>query len=174
MQQITSPSPGWNRPALEGTPALINQMSMISDYLKVDHSTEDILTTLDERRLDGSCHWLTQRENFTKWRDSNAQRYYWLQGKPATGKSIMASHVINHLHGRPCCHHFFNYSEASTTNLSVFLRSMAYQMARINSDVRSAVLHLAQQETPLDIKDFKNVWRVVILGAVFRPNFRCL
>lgn len=147
---------------------------MISDYLKVDHSTEDILTTLDERRLDGSCHWLTQRENFTKWRDSNAQRYYWLQGKPATGKSIMASHVINHLHGRPCCHHFFNYSEASTTNLSVFLRSMAYQMARINSDVRSAVLHLAQQETPLDIKDFKNVWRVVILGAVFRPNFRCL
>jgi hypothetical protein len=54
------------------------------------------------------------------------------------------------------------------------LRSMAYQMARINSDVRGAVLNLAQQGTLLDIKGFKNVWRVVILGAVFRPKFHRL
>lgn len=107
-------------------------------------------------------------------RDSNAQRYYWLQGKPATGKSVMASHVIDHLHGSPCCHHFFKYSEASTINLSAFLRSMAHQMAKINKDVRNAVLNLAQQGTPLDIKDFKNVWRVVILGAVFKPQYHRL
>ena len=51
---------------------------------------------------------------------------------------------------------------------------MAYQMARINSEVRAPLLNLAQQGTPLDIKDYKNVWRVVILGAVFRPDFRRL
>ena len=44
---------------VEGTGELTSEMSMISDYLKIAHSSEDILTALDERRLDGSCHWLT-------------------------------------------------------------------------------------------------------------------
>lgn len=147
------------------------QMRKIHEYLKVSQSSEDILSSLDERRLDGTCRWLTQKESFTEWQYSEDRRYFWLQGKPATGKSVMASHVVYHLQDSPCCYHFFKYSETSTTSISAFLRSMAYQLAHINADVRNAIYSLTQQGTPLDIKDFKNVWRVVFSGCVFKSRF---
>ncbi|KAF2105813.1 WD40-repeat-containing domain protein [Lophiotrema nucula] len=146
------------------------KMRKIYEYLKVDQSAEDILSSLDERRLEGSCQWLTQRDTFKDWQFSDCPRYFWLKGMPATGKSVMSSHVIDYLRDSPCCFHFFKHGETSTSSVSVFLRSMAYQMARTNEEIREALLELVQQGTPLDDKDFRNVWRIVFLGCVFLPR----
>jgi hypothetical protein len=147
------------------------KMQKIFEYLKVDNSAEDIFSSLEERRLEGSCRWITQRECFKEWQASDSPRYFWLKGKPATGKSMVASHVISHLRYSPCCYHFFKHGEATTSGLSAFLRSIAFQMAKVNVDVREAIFELTQQDIPLDEKDYRNVWRVVFTGGVFLRKF---
>ena len=46
------------------------KMQQIHEYLKVSDSAEDILASMEERRLEGSCRWLTQREQFREWQFS--------------------------------------------------------------------------------------------------------
>lgn len=161
----------WDAPNTRGSKGQKKKLQKIQEYLKVDNSDEDIYSGLEKRRLEGSCRWLTQRERFQEWQASDGPRYFWLRGRPGTGKSVVASHVISHLHNSPCCYHFFKHGEATTTGLSAFLRSIAFQMAKVNEDVREAIFELTQQGILLDENDYRNVWRVVFKGGVFLRNF---
>lgn len=84
----------WSPLPASGNNMYKKKMQQTHEYLKVSDSAEDILLSLEKRRFEGSCRWLTQREQF---------REFWLRGKPATRESVMASHVITYLNDSPCC-----------------------------------------------------------------------
>ncbi|KAK7949341.1 NACHT and WD domain protein, partial [Apiospora aurea] len=146
------------------------QMRAVESYLCL-HQTDEILSTLDDARLNGSCFWLTQKPSFREWLGADAPRYYWLKGPPACGKSIIASHVIDRLRGFPTCSYFFKTGERVTSNLSTFLRSMAYQMARVNPVVREALFLLTKQGTAVDVRSHKSIWHNVFTGCIFQKEF---
>lgn len=148
------------------------QMEIIGAYLSIDQSPDDNLSSLDDTRLKGSCSWLPAKDSFQEWRSSSTPRYFWLKGAPASGKSTIASYVIEYLKGSPICYYFFKTGEKMAPDLSSFLCSMAYQMARVNPVVRGALFQLSQQGPPIDIRNQRSIWHNVFTGCVFHEKFQ--
>ncbi|KAI1424639.1 WD40-repeat-containing domain protein [Xylaria sp. FL1777] len=147
------------------------QLETIGEYLGIDESYNDRLSSLDDTRLEGSCSWLTAKPSFQKWQYSNTTRYFHLKGAPAVGKSTIASYVIDHLHDSPTCYYFFKGGEKIASSLCSFLCSIAYQMAKVNPDIRDALFQLSQLGQPADTRNLRSIWHIVFTGCVFHTNF---
>src|SRR5947209_180280 len=117
----------------------------------------DDLSALEDVRIAGSCEWLTSKHQFEEWRMAQPEtaQIMWLSGNPGSGKSVMASHVINHLEGHnlQCSFFFFKYSTPTKSTASSCLRSLAYQMSLSSPDVRKTLLALEADGVSLDDKD---------------------
>ncbi|KAI4689374.1 uncharacterized protein J4E88_002726 [Alternaria novae-zelandiae] len=148
-----------------------NEMEEIAKYLSIDASDDKRLSTLNNTRMTGSGSWLTNRTSFREWRSPPAPRYFWLKGTPASGKSMLASYVIEFLQDSPVCHYFFNKGDKTDNNVSSFLRSMALQMAQINPVVRSAIFRLSQKGPPIDARNQRTIWKTVFTSCVFHVTF---
>ncbi|TIA08966.1 WD40 repeat-like protein [Aureobasidium pullulans] len=147
------------------------QLDKLRSYLNISTAPEDILSSIPDVRVDGSCEWLTNKRSFKDWLESRSPRYLWLEGSPGTGKTMLSTHVIHQLRDDPVCYHFFGGGEHQASSLGSFLSSIAYQMAKVNSDVRNALLELVQQGSKLDIRNHRSVWHTVFIGCVFRKTF---
>lgn len=157
-----------------------SQLRELQNYLGVSELPEDDLTNLEDARLEGSCQWFTWKKHFLAWRDSHPDTlpHYWLSAQAATGKSVMAAHVVRNLGdiNADCSYYFFKHNDAAKASLSVCLRSLAYQMALTNLCIRQRLLTLKNDNVLLDKEDELALWRKVFLGGVFevslgRPHF---
>ncbi|KAH8776662.1 NACHT and WD domain protein [Diaporthe sp. PMI_573] len=82
----------------------------------------------------GTNSWILEDKRFLNWSDihQTSSIALWLTGGPATGKSVLASFIINHLmqQGKQCQYFFIRFSAPMKRGLSYLLRSVAYQMAQ--------------------------------------------
>lgn len=148
------------------------QMRNISSYLNISDSPVDDLTAFEEQKLEGSCEWLTKKETYQDWRYNNdSPKCFWLRGKPAMGKSMLSSHVIQHLEGTQCSYFFFKHQDRLKSSLAVFLRSMAYQMASSNRSVRQQLLKRQQDDPFIEMDNARSIWRKVF-GVIFKAQYR--
>ncbi|RKL12119.1 hypothetical protein BFJ70_g16308 [Fusarium oxysporum] len=154
------------------------QLKAIYEYLSIEYAPEDALVALDDTRLEGSCSWLPAKSSFQKWLRAPAPRYFYLKGAPASGKSMISSYIAKYLRedDNPTCYFFFKAGEKTVPNLSIFLRSMAYQMAKVNSNIRDALFHLVLQGPSIDIRNTKSIWHNVFTSCIFhkklsKPHF---
>jgi hypothetical protein len=144
-------------------------MQALAAYLNVDRKQEYVLSSLEDSQLDGSCEWFTNKDTFQDWVFSDkSPRYFWLTGKPATGKSILASHVINYLEGDRSSYYFFKHGDHQRSSLSGLFRHIAYQMAETSSSVREKLLEISQHDSHLDKEDYRTIWRKVFVSGIFR------
>jgi hypothetical protein len=147
-------------------------MSDLATYLDVHQDWDNKLSELEDNRLHGSCEWLTDRDSFQEWQFvDESPRYFWLKGKPATGKSVLASHVINNLEGTRCSFYFFKHDDQEKSTLSGFLRSMAYQMAGTSRPIRDKLLEIAQEDPFLDRDNHRSIWHKLFTGGIFHTTF---
>lgn len=166
------------------------QMKLISKYMSVPHWPETELVTVADRKVDGSCIWLTDRTSFRSWFDgsegyceldplvipdgSEVPRYFWLSGKPGTGKSTAAGHVIKYLEECNCDYsfYFFKHSDRESSNVAHLLRSLAYQMAYVNFEVRQAILTMVREDEYFNKDDYNTIWRMFFLSRIYRMKFQ--
>ena len=127
---------------------------------------------LDDARLAGSCEWLTSKNVFKEWTIawSSAPPIFWLSGNPASGKSVLCSHVIANLEaqGLNCSYFFFKHTTTDKSSVSDCLRSLAYQMACRNEDIRKRLLEYEGDLVTLDNSDERAVWRKLFMSGVFQ------
>lgn len=148
-----------------------DQMLIISELLGVSGSPEDELSALEDSRLSGSCEWLTNKNTFQDWQFlDDSPRYFWLTGRPGTGKSTLAGHVVNYLGDSRCSYYFFKYKDYQRSSLSSFLRSIAYQMAKSSHSVREKLIEISVETSHLDKNDFRSLWRKLFVGGIFRAS----
>ena len=144
----------------------------LRNYLSipVDMAERD-LTTLEEGRVDGSCEWLINSDEFFSWEDGKQpeKRLFWLSGKPGAGKTVTATAVIRHLEvsNRSCSYFFFKDSVTNSSSTSALLRSIAFQMARENFKVRKALQEIREDEWVFSKDDARAVWQKIFVGEVF-------
>jgi WD40 repeat protein len=95
---------------------------------------------------------------------------YWLTAKPGTGKSIVLGYVINHLEGLrlPCAFYFFTYGDKTKFSISLFLRSIAWQIASNNKEVFDYVLGQCKKDAHLVNADYRTIWRKLFLEGIFK------
>jgi hypothetical protein len=121
----------------------------LQEYLGVSEIPDDDLGTFEAVKLRGSCEWFTWKDQFQEWGDSQhgSLPYFWLNCPQATGKPVMAAHVIQDLQAinLGCSYFFFKHNDKTKTSLSGCLRSLAYQMALTDLRVLRRLLVLKEE-----------------------------
>ena len=147
-------------------------MIILSKYLGIPHSRQYELSALEDNKVTGSCEWLTNRSNFQQWQFlDESPRYFWLKGRPATGKSVLSSHVIKTLEGTRCSYYFFKHGNQERSSLSGCFRSIAYQMGGLSLSIREKLLEIVQDDSILDKDDYEYIWRKLFMGGIFSATF---
>ncbi|KAH7926877.1 hypothetical protein BV22DRAFT_318170 [Leucogyrophana mollusca] len=97
-------------------------------------SCSDKHSTSARQRQAKTCTWMFDIAGFKVWRMSK-RAFLWLHGKPGSGKTILASAVIDELQADPHDAHalayfYCDFRDARTTNGPVVLRSILTQLLR--------------------------------------------
>ncbi|KAI9705570.1 MAG: hypothetical protein M1836_006326 [Candelina mexicana] len=153
----------------------LSQMLILSQYLGVAERPESELARVNQRQTEGSCKWLTHKQSFQEWIGlSTSPRFFWLDGEPATGKSTIAGHVIKLIEetNGDCAFFFFKHGDSTKSCIADLLRSLAWQMARVNTGVRQELLAMAEQGHFVDRADEGSVWRNIFAGRILRLEWR--
>lgn len=145
----------------------------LKSLLGVSDTLEEDLTLQSELKMPDSCEWLTNKACFISWKEGDAPSILWLTGRPATGKSILSSHVIDHLRPlRVCCSYFFfKHSTTNKSTLSDCFRSLAFQMATQDNLVREKLMQLEHEGIAWDKTDDATIWTKLFVDRIFKLPF---
>ncbi|KAL1881197.1 hypothetical protein Daus18300_001048 [Diaporthe australafricana] len=115
--------------------------------------------------------WILEDKKFLAWSDANDQfsRVLWLNGGPATGKSVIASFIINHLtkQGRRCQYFFIRFGAQKKRGLSLLLRSIAYQMAQSMPEFGQHLAELEDEAIDFESANAMTIWDRIFQSIVF-------
>jgi len=150
-----------------------DQRRLLDKHLGISDAPEDDFMTVDGLRMSGSCEWLIEKKSFQRWLDSENSPIYWVSAKPAAGKSILSGKIIAHLRRthRHCSFYFFSYGNKGKSNITSFLLSMAWQMARLDRGVLGTVLEIYQKDDQLSKADYRTIWRKLFLEGILKVKF---
>lgn len=133
------------------------------------------LANLLDRQMEGTCEWFTNDSVYKTWRGGVAEvpKLLWLTGKPATGKSTLAAHVVKQIYDSnlECSYFFFKHGDRSKSSVASMLRSLAYQMALANPPIRAKILSMYESGIIIDAGDERTIWRSVFVSRIFRTDF---
>ncbi|KAK8020036.1 hypothetical protein PG990_005174 [Apiospora arundinis] len=120
----------------------------------------------------GTNQWILEEPKFLEWRDDidfNSS-VLWLSGSAATGKSVLAAHVINNLvtNGFCCCYYFIRHSDHHKSTLSLFIRSMALQLAQEVPALSQKLLELAEEAINFETIDPRVTWEKIYKSTLFK------
>jgi hypothetical protein len=151
-----------------------SQVKDLGKYLGVSEKLEDDLATAEDARLPGTCEWLSRKDTYLSWKDfaPNSPSVLWITGKPAAGKSVLAGYAVDHLQRTNAdrSYFFFKHSDKSKSRLSACLRSMAFQMACTNSQVRDKLLEMQKDNIKFDKDNERTIWRKLFLSGIFQTE----
>ncbi|EAW21800.1 NACHT and WD domain protein [Aspergillus fischeri NRRL 181] len=155
---------------------LRSNINDLSEYLDVSDKFEDDLILVQDVRLPGTCEWIKSKESYLQWQDNDpdASRVFWLYGKPASGKSVLSEHLVSLLRTKhdACSFFFFKHGDRSKSQLSTCLRSLAFQMACVNTDIRQLLLEMRERDVKLDGDDDRILWRRLFTSGIFKTDFQ--
>ncbi|KAI3528266.1 hypothetical protein CABS03_05843 [Colletotrichum abscissum] len=126
-----------------------------------------------QKWIDGPIgHWADKESLSEPSRDLESKRL-WLNGRPGTGKTIAAGHVIRHLQSRnlDCSFFFFRHEETSSSTLALLMRSLAFQIADSNFEVRQALASMAEDNRTLKFEDHYLLWATLFNECIFKAKF---
>ena len=121
--------------------------------------------------VQGTNDWFLEEKGYLEWlhvRDS-ASFLLWLNGGPATGKSVLSSFVINSLveQGVSCQYFFIRFGNQKKRTLSLLLRSIAYQIARSMPGFLQRVLQLVDEAIDFETADPRTIWERIFKSILF-------
>lgn len=146
------------------------QSTDLKMMLSIDELPDVDYIFFQDQRAQGTNEWILEEDNFKKWLnlDEPNSRLLWLHGGPATGKSVMASFVLNHLveQSRHAQYFFIRFGDQKKRSLSMLLRSLAYQIARSDPQFMQMLVVLGDEGIDFGNADARTIW-----DRVFRTLF---
>ncbi|KAJ2990480.1 hypothetical protein NUW58_g2929 [Xylaria curta] len=135
----------------------------------------------NHEQLEGSCLWIDNLDHFRQWRDAevdispcqnlqNMPSIYWVTANPGAGKTVLAAHIVNQLvqHHRP--HAFYYFKVGKRASLAGCLRSLAFQMATVNSAILSTLSTLSDDDATVDLDDARAIWLKVFKAGILQTS----
>ena len=172
---FTQSSSEIKREGANETRSSIEVAKELQDFLDVSDSAELEFSTRKAQKLEGSCQWLAQKEYFQKWFQHTGPDcpILALTGPPATGKSTLASFVVEWIRGlsieTTCQHYFFVSDHQVKRSVSYCLRLLAFQLAMRYAAIREALFRLkAENSATFGPQSSKNIWEKLFQGIILR------
>jgi tetratricopeptide (TPR) repeat protein len=129
------------------------------------------LESLQQRHLPGTCSWLLQSEKYQQWReaqDAKKSNFLWIQGKPGSGKSVLAAQIIRDLESLPdsvVTYVFCKSGEENKSNLDDILRNIIHQVLCTTSPYKQAlhqyIRNVRLSAKTLHAQDIGQLWRLL-------------
>lgn len=143
-------------------------------FLAISDGLEDDLIALERARTAGSCRCFAAKRSshlmngWIPW--SSTSSTLWLSENPESGKSFLASHVIDYLEANNsnCSYFFIKHGIETRSSVSDCMRSLAYHMAIRNVDVRKMFLVLEVEGATHNKGDERSIWRDIFLGGILQ------
>jgi hypothetical protein len=124
----------------------------------------------------GTNDWIIHDQNFQDWRHAPASthRLLWLSGGAATGKSVMASFIVNQLieEGLWCQYFFIRFGDRQKRTLSLIIRSLAFQLAQWVPGFLQKVVELADEAIDFETADPNIAWDRIFKSILFKSEER--
>lgn len=148
------------------------QYGVINTTFGISGSPEEDFVEIDALRIPGSCEWLIRHNDFLEWQDNPDSKILWISAKPATGKTVLSSMVINYLRGlqKDVCFHHFAYSNVEKTKLNIFLISMARQMVDLNQEVAQTVFEICERNDPFHHGSHRHIWQKLFVDGLLQTK----
>ncbi|OTA58875.1 NACHT and WD domain protein [Hypoxylon sp. EC38] len=155
------------------------QLKVLRSYLSVSDRLHEYFPIVD-----GSCQWIDTRDDFQDWRDPPNEHpknseidirkpsVYWVYAKPGTGKTYLTAHIVSELQdfGLECAYYYFHAGGESSSSLGHSLRSIAYQMAIANADVRQKLVSLNERNSSFDLDDAHMIWKKIFNQGILQSQ----
>ncbi|KAI0835352.1 hypothetical protein F5Y06DRAFT_138814 [Hypoxylon sp. FL0890] len=166
LKKVTSPS-SWKGPTLSSRkePHSLKPLLTITEGPTIDYSF------FRDQWAHGTCEWILQDEMFVEWLQTpdTMSSLLWLNGKAGTGKSVLASFIINNLAKRGCrCQYFFiRFGDQKKRALSSLLRSIAHQIAQVIPDFSQKLLEVIDEGIDYETADHRTIWERIFKSILF-------
>ncbi|KAJ8066163.1 hypothetical protein OCU04_005253 [Sclerotinia nivalis] len=148
----------------------------LHSLLGIHDIPEDDRIMARDAKVEGSCKWLISRPTFDCWQDpsSDAPPVFWLSGDPASGKSVLAGHVIDHLeqNNLACSYFFFKDGVAVNSSVGYCLRTLAHQMALSSPEIRKFLLGMESNEITINNNDEVVIWNKLFVNGILQITMR--
>lgn len=152
------------------------EMARVSDFLGVDQSPEDDHSYFADKRVEGTCDFVLEHEAFKSWFENVAGKFdvLWCYGKAGTGKSVTTSHIIDHFKGAglPCAYYYFRSGDQVKNNLTLFLLSIAFQIASFNAEYRRKLCRLADDGFNIGKAGYKMLWKRLFMSTLLKIHLK--
>ena len=142
----------------------------LEDFLAISSNPEDDLSSVRRWWIPGTCDWLLQEPGIRSWLAIKQESCVtWFHAPPATGKSTLSAHIVNHLHesGITCQYFFFKFDDSNKRSLSAFLRSIAYQIAKDIPTFKQRLVELSSEGLNLEKAESSFVWKKLFKSVLF-------
>ncbi|KAK8138008.1 NACHT and WD domain-containing protein [Apiospora sp. TS-2023a] len=120
----------------------------------------------------GTNQWILEEPNFLEWRDrlDFKSSVLWLSGSAATGKSVLAAHIINNLveNGFYCQYYFIRHGDRQRQTLSLLIRSLALQLAQEVPTLSQKLVEFAEEAINFETIDPRVTWEKIYKSTLFK------
>ncbi|KAK6855325.1 NACHT and WD domain protein [Apiospora arundinis] len=137
-------------------------LEKVRALLAVPDLQDHDLGVFASRQLDGTCVSTLQDHRLASWLSTEpSSKLLWLQSKPARGKSVFCSFLVNHLRetSNTVQHFFFRDGDETKRSVGSLLRSLAFQLASQIPEYRQALISLANSGYRPKDTDWKAMWK---------------
>lgn len=155
--------------------ASMTDIIQLEEFFAISEAADMDYAFFGDRWTPGTCGWILEREAFREWRDDPdpTSRLLWLHGVAGTGKSVMASFLVNHLiseAGKQCQYVFLRFGDLNKKSVSKLLRSLALQSAQALPEFRQALRKISTKAN-LSGSHPRTIWERVFKAVLFKLRF---
>ncbi|KAH8891099.1 hypothetical protein GQ53DRAFT_823737 [Thozetella sp. PMI_491] len=142
----------------------------IMGRLGVAQRPSDTLGSLLEQLVPGSCDWILSDSVFTSFMndDSSQPTVLHITGRPGSGKSVLASFLIQHLEEQelPVQFWFFRHDDQLKRSNRQCLLSLAFQVVSSFPEYSHRLLSLARDINSIARSDIRSLWQNLFLNLL--------
>lgn len=132
----------------------------------------DDLVFFSDKRMPGSCEWIDKEPNFTSFLGDEIQepRCLWCTGPPGSGKSVLASLIIQTAQRSELdtIFYFFRFGDQVKNDPNTLLLSLAYQIACTLPEFRKRLLRLFEDGLNVQKSAPRLLWQTLFVSILFK------
>ena len=146
-----------------------NDFILLEKIFTNDQSLLDDFSFLQQRWMPGTCEWVLSDPIFKLWlEDVSDSRITWLNGPPASGKSVLSTYIMNHVRnmGHCCQFYLINFGDPNKRSTAAILRSIGLQMAEGILAFRREMVKFSREGVTLEKKDARYIWQKIFISVL--------
>ena len=149
----------------------LEQANLIEKLLGEFRGPEEDFDSFRRWWVPGTCGWIIHEPIIQSWLDESLEsRVVWFNASPASGKSILATQIIDYL--RHANHlyqyYFFKFGDQTKRSPNAMLRSFAYQIAQQVPLFQSNLIELSTGGLRMEKSDSTLIWQRLFESILFK------